>query len=82
VTVVPDFANEGELVVDPAEGLKVRGEGECSSAVGSHQLPDLDHRDPVDRLLLATARQRQASFLTCDRGLLVYGGVETVDARK
>jgi PIN domain nuclease of toxin-antitoxin system len=54
---------------------------DAKSAVGSYQLPDFDHRDPVDRLLLATARQQQASLLTCDRVLLAYGQVETMDAR-
>jgi PIN domain nuclease of toxin-antitoxin system len=35
-------------------------------------LPDLDHRDPADRFLIATARQMALPIVTRDRKILAY----------
>lgn len=35
-------------------------------------LPDLDHRDPADRLLIATARALDVPLATRDRAILAY----------
>jgi PIN domain nuclease of toxin-antitoxin system len=42
-------------------------------AVQSNRLPNLDHGDPVDRLLVATAREHNAVLVTCDAKLLKFG---------
>ncbi len=54
-------------------------------ALDSIQLPDFDHhKDPADRLIVATAR-RHGSLLTCDESLLEWAGahkhVRAVDGR-
>jgi PIN domain nuclease of toxin-antitoxin system len=41
-------------------------------AVESHQLPDGFHNDPVDRILVATARIERLTLLTRDRAILDY----------
>jgi PIN domain nuclease of toxin-antitoxin system len=42
-------------------------------AVASTRLPWEVHPDPADRILLATARHLQATFITADRQMLAYG---------
>lgn len=42
-------------------------------AVASTRLPDPPNRDPVDRILLATARVENLTLVTADRKLLDYG---------
>ena len=42
-------------------------------ALDSTQLPDFDHhKDPADRIIVATAR-RHGTLLTCDESLLAWG---------
>lgn len=41
-------------------------------AVESVILPNLDHKDPADRFILATARLKQLALLTHDRVLQAY----------
>ena len=41
-------------------------------AVECHQLPDRLHNDPVDRILVATARIEGLTLLTRDRAILDY----------
>ncbi len=41
-------------------------------ALESIYLPELDHRDPADRFLLATARQMKIPLVTRDRVMLRY----------
>ncbi|MBZ2195338.1 type II toxin-antitoxin system VapC family toxin [Ruania sp. N2-46] len=54
--------------------VEVAIEGEHVLGVG--RLPPL-HRDPFDRLLVAQARQEEATLLTVDEQVLAYGaGVE------
>jgi PIN domain nuclease of toxin-antitoxin system len=42
-------------------------------ALESTRLPDLNHGDPADRFLVATARVQNLRFMTKDRVLLDYG---------
>src|SRR5438046_2426985 len=41
-------------------------------AVDSTRLPDFQHGDPADRILVATARYRNATLVTGDRRILEY----------
>ena len=50
-------------------------------AVEAYSLPDPFHRDPVDRVLVATARSHQATLLTADERILAYRHVRTGDCR-
>ncbi|MGH7590308.1 MAG: type II toxin-antitoxin system VapC family toxin [Gemmatimonadales bacterium] len=55
-----------------------------SIALDSARLPDLDHGDPADRVLAATARELDATLVTCDAELIAYGAlghVRVMDAR-
>lgn len=52
---------------------------DAGSAVGSYRLPGLDHRDPVDRLLLASAKAHELCLVTADRVLLDYDHVSSID---
>jgi PIN domain nuclease of toxin-antitoxin system len=54
-------------------------------ALDSTQLPDFDHhKDPADRIIVATAR-RYGTLLTCDESLLAWAGahkhVRVLDGR-
>ncbi|MFP5379096.1 MAG: type II toxin-antitoxin system VapC family toxin [Vicinamibacteria bacterium] len=55
-------------------------------AVESTRLPESDDvRDPVDRMLVATARQRELTFVTADARVLAYakgGRLRALDARR
>jgi PIN domain nuclease of toxin-antitoxin system len=48
----------------------------------AYALPGRLHKDPADRLLVATARLHQAALLTADDSLLGYKHVRTRDARQ
>jgi PIN domain nuclease of toxin-antitoxin system len=41
-------------------------------AIESHALPDVFHRDPADRLIVATARVSNFALMTRDRRILDY----------
>jgi PIN domain nuclease of toxin-antitoxin system len=43
-------------------------------AVEAYTLPDAFHRDPADRLIVATARVTNATLMTRDRRILDYAG--------
>jgi PIN domain nuclease of toxin-antitoxin system len=49
--------------------------------VEAYSLPSPFHRDPVDRVLVATARSYQATLLTADERILTYSHVRTGDCR-
>lgn len=52
-------------------------------AIDSTRLPDVFHADPADRILVATARYRNATLVTADRVILEYartGHVRAIDA--
>src|ERR1700738_4983844 len=51
-------------------------------ALEAYSLPDPFHRDPVDRVLVATARSYQATLLTADERILGYRHARTGDCRK
>lgn len=50
-------------------------------AGGAYSLPTGLHKDPADRLLVATARLHELTLLTADERILDYRHVETFDAR-
>ncbi len=50
-------------------------------AMESYALPEPFHRDPADRILVATARLHQLTLLTADERILNYSHLNTVDAR-
>ena len=55
-----------------------------SVAIESTRLPGDVHRDPADRILIATARVLAATLVTCDERILDYGAqghVNVLDAR-
>jgi PIN domain nuclease of toxin-antitoxin system len=63
-------------------GVRLKGVSP-SIAIESTRLPGNLHRDPVDRILVATARQLGAALVTRDERLLTYGKhghVKVVDA--
>lgn len=54
-------------------------------AIESTRLPGSLHRDPADRILIATARLTGAALVTCDTRILAYakqGHVRIVDATR
>jgi PIN domain nuclease of toxin-antitoxin system len=57
-------------------------EATVSEAIESYALPDFDHKDPCDRLIVAAARCRSATLMTADELLLPYAHLNCVDARR
>lgn len=41
--------------------------------IASSVLPQLAHKDPIDRILIATAREHDLTIITRDRAILAYG---------
>jgi PIN domain nuclease of toxin-antitoxin system len=63
-------------------GVRLKGISP-SIAIESTRLPGSPHRDPADRILMATARLTGAALVTCDEGMITYakqGHVRVVDA--
>ena len=63
-------------------GVRLKGLSP-SIAIESTRLPGPIHRDPADRILIATARLLGAALVTCDERILAYaeqGHVRVVDA--
>jgi PIN domain nuclease of toxin-antitoxin system len=52
------------------------------AAIESYELPGDFHKDPADRMLVATARELNCPLLTADELILAYPNVLTIDARK
>ena len=50
-------------------------------SLGAYSLPGDFHRDPADRILVATARVHALTLLTADQRILEYRHAETHDAR-
>lgn len=50
-------------------------------AIEAYKLPGRFHKDPADRLLVATARVRDMTLVTADERILDYRSVRTLDAR-
>jgi len=44
----------------------------------AYSLPEYSHRDPADRIIVATARKFHLQIVTADRRMLDYPHVETV----
>ena len=51
-------------------------------AVGAYDLPGEFHRDPADRILVATARILDLTLVTADSRILAYPHVMAMDARE
>ena len=51
-------------------------------AAGAYDLPGEFHRDPADRILVATARVHDLTVVTADSRILTYPHVMARDARK
>ena len=51
-------------------------------AAGAYDLPGEFHRDPADRILVATARVHDLTVATADSRILAYPHVMARDARK
>lgn len=51
-------------------------------AAEAYALPGEFHRDPADRILVATARREGLTLLTADARILSYPHVKTLDARR
>ena len=52
-----------------------------SAAIDSYQLPAAFHKDPADRMLVATARELACHLVTADDLILNYSHVQSFDAR-
>lgn len=52
------------------------------TAIASYELPGEFHKDPADRILVATARELNCHLVTADDLILSYPNVMTIDARK
>ncbi|HEY5329938.1 MAG TPA: type II toxin-antitoxin system VapC family toxin [Acidobacteriaceae bacterium] len=50
--------------------------------IESTRLPGTFHRDPADRLLVATAREHNLTLITVDRDILQYAARGHLNARK
>jgi PIN domain nuclease of toxin-antitoxin system len=53
-----------------------------SIAEETYLLPEPFHRDPADRILVASARNKGLMLITADERILSYPHVSTLDARK
>jgi PIN domain nuclease of toxin-antitoxin system len=53
-----------------------------SIAIRSYDLPDGFHKDPADRMLVATAIELDCHLLTADDLILRYPHVKSIDARR
>lgn len=51
-------------------------------AIGAYRLPGAFHRNPADRIVVATARLWNLTVLTADERILAYPHVESRDARQ
>lgn len=59
-----DFRNEAQLGEQPVT---------ADIFMASCELPYLAHKDPIDRILIATARKIDLTIITRDRVILAYG---------
>ena len=48
--------------------------------IASSFLPQLVHKDPIDRIIIATAREHDLTIITRDRAILAYGAAGHVKA--
>ena len=59
-----DLLTEGQIAVEPASP---------DILIASSYLPKPIHNDPTDRILIATARERDLTIVTRDKAILAYG---------
>ncbi|MGA1802586.1 PIN domain-containing protein [Rhizobium sp. HT1-10] len=59
-----DFKHETELEEQPVT---------ATIFITSCALPRPVHKDPIDRILIATAREHDLTIITRDRAILAYG---------
>lgn len=59
-----DFRREAEVVEQPVT---------ADIFIASCFLPLLNHKDPIDRILITTAREHDLTIITRDRAILAYG---------
>ena len=77
-----------ELAMPANEWLREVADNEALSVLSlsdriaweSCHLPDEFHRDPADRIIVATARIMRVTLVTSDRRILQYPHVETIKA--
>lgn len=50
-------------------------------AIAAYNLPGKFHRDPADRMLVATAVVHDLTFMTADERILAYPHLVSLDAR-
>lgn len=51
-------------------------------AIEAYKLPGRFHKDPADRMLVATARINDLTLVTADERILAYRAVRSLDARR
>jgi len=51
-------------------------------AIEAYKLPGRFHKDPADRMLVATARINGLTLVTADERILAYRAVRSLDARR
>lgn len=78
-----DLRPDVERWVEASLDLLACATAEVTHAVarGAYALPGDFHRDPADRLLVATARVHGLTLVTADARILDYPHVQTLDAR-
>lgn len=64
LTWFDDFIANGRVTVEPATP---------EILIASSYLPQPIHNDPIDRILIATAREHDLTIITRDRAILAYG---------
>lgn len=64
-----EFVAQGEVIVEAASP---------DILVAASSLPALAHRDPIDRIIIATARERDLRIVTRDHIILDYGALGNV----
>ena len=74
---VPPLAWFEQLLAEPAIALT---EPSPKILVGSSFLPGVPPRDPIDRIMIATAREHDFRIVTRDRQLLAYASEGHVKA--
>ncbi|MBN1672333.1 MAG: PIN domain-containing protein [Kiritimatiellae bacterium] len=73
----------GQWVAQSLEALTCsRIELSHEIAAGAYALPGAFHKDPADRIIVATARLSHLTVLTADERILTYRHVRSRDARK
>ena len=62
--------------------VEILGDITHEIAIESYMLPEPFRSDPVDRILVSTARLHEMILITANERILVYPNVKTSDARQ